>query len=65
VDEGLDTGPLLAQAAVPVLDDDDERSLHRRIQAVERDLYVEVVGRIARAGWDRTVGSVNRKVVCR
>jgi len=65
VDEGLDTGPLLAQAAVPVLDDDDERSLHRRIQAVERDLYVEVVGRIARAGWDRTVGSGNRKVVCR
>ncbi len=51
VDEGLDSGPVLAQAAVAVLDDDDEVSLRHRIQAVERPLYVDLVGRLARAGW--------------
>lgn len=35
----VDTGPILAQEAVPVLDDDDEPSLHERIKAVERRLY--------------------------
>jgi phosphoribosylglycinamide formyltransferase-1 len=65
VDEGVDTGPVLAQVAVPVLDGDDEASLHRRIQAVERGLYVDVVGRIARDGWDAAVGSALRKVVSR
>jgi len=54
VDEGLDTGPVLAQAAVAVLDDDDEASLRERIQAVERPLYVDVVGRLARTGWPAT-----------
>lgn len=35
----VDSGPILAQEAVPVLDDDDEASLHERIKAVERRLY--------------------------
>jgi phosphoribosylglycinamide formyltransferase-1 len=51
VDEGVDTGPVIAQAAVPVLEDDDEASLHARIQGVEQPLYVEAVGRLAREGW--------------
>jgi phosphoribosylglycinamide formyltransferase-1 len=51
VDEGVDTGPVVAQAAVPVLDGDDEAELQRRIQEVERPLYVEAVGRLARQGW--------------
>lgn len=51
VDEGVDTGPVVAQAAVPVLDADDEAALQSRIQDVERPLYVETVGRLARGGW--------------
>jgi phosphoribosylglycinamide formyltransferase-1 len=51
VDEGVDTGPVVAQAAVPVLDGDDEATLQRRIQEVERPLYVDAVGRLAREGW--------------
>ena len=51
VDEGVDTGPVIAQAAVPVLADDDEDALQSRIQEVERPLYVETVGRLARQGW--------------
>ena len=51
VDEGVDTGPVIAQAAVPVLDGDDEAALQSRIQEVERPLYVETVGRLARQGW--------------
>lgn len=51
VDEGVDTGPVIAQAAVPVLDDDDEASLQARIQDVERPLYVKAVDRLAREGW--------------
>ncbi len=50
VDEGVDTGPILAQAAVPVDDGDDEASLHERIKVAERVLLVETVGRIARSG---------------
>jgi phosphoribosylglycinamide formyltransferase-1 len=44
----VDDGPILAQEAVPVLDDDTEASLHERIKAVERRLYPEVIARIAR-----------------
>ncbi|GAB3961865.1 phosphoribosylglycinamide formyltransferase [Actinoallomurus acanthiterrae] len=51
VDAGVDTGPIVAQEAVPVLDDDDEESLHERIKAVERPLLVRTVGRLAREGW--------------
>jgi phosphoribosylglycinamide formyltransferase 1 len=51
VDEGVDAGPVLAQAAVPVHDDDDEASLHERIKVAERALLVGTVGRMAREGW--------------
>jgi phosphoribosylglycinamide formyltransferase-1 len=51
VDEGVDTGPVIAQAPVPVLDGDDEAALQSRIQEVERPLYVEAVGRLVRQGW--------------
>ncbi|MCG2797116.1 MAG: phosphoribosylglycinamide formyltransferase [Cellulomonas sp.] len=50
VDAGLDSGPVLAQASVPVHDDDDEDTLRARIQQVERDLLVDVVGRVAAGG---------------
>ncbi|AEI11446.1 phosphoribosylglycinamide formyltransferase [Cellulomonas gilvus] len=50
VDEGVDSGPIVGQEAVPVLPDDDEESLHERIKVVERTLLVDVVGRIARDG---------------
>jgi phosphoribosylglycinamide formyltransferase 1 len=47
VDEGVDTGPHLAQAVVPVLAEDSETDLHERIKAVERQLLVKVVQDIA------------------
>ncbi|GAB4084257.1 phosphoribosylglycinamide formyltransferase [Myceligenerans cantabricum] len=50
VDDGVDTGPILAQVAVPVHDGDDEPTLHERIKVAERSLLVETVGRIAREG---------------
>jgi phosphoribosylglycinamide formyltransferase 1 len=51
VDEGVDAGPVLAQACVPVADDDDEATLHERIKVAERALLVDTVGRMAREGW--------------
>ncbi len=50
VDAGVDTGPILAQEAVAVLDDDDEASLHERIKVVERRLLVDVVSAVAARG---------------
>jgi phosphoribosylglycinamide formyltransferase-1 len=50
VDAGVDTGPILAQAAVPVRGDDTVESLHRRIQRQEHRLLPSVVDAIAR-GW--------------
>lgn len=47
VDEGVDSGTILAQGAVPVLPDDDAGSLHARIQTVEHRLLPEVVHWIA------------------
>ncbi len=47
VDAGVDTGPVLVQREVPVLPDDDEPRLHERIKAVERELLVETVARLA------------------
>lgn len=47
VDEGTDTGPILAQAAVPVLPEDDEASLHARVQVEEHRLLPWVVGHFA------------------
>jgi phosphoribosylglycinamide formyltransferase-1 len=54
VDAGTDTGPIIAQRAVDVLDDDDESSLHERIKVVERELLADVVGRMCRGGWTVT-----------
>jgi phosphoribosylglycinamide formyltransferase 1 len=51
VDAGTDSGPVIAQATVPVQDDDDEATLHERIKVAERALLVETVGRLVRDGW--------------
>jgi phosphoribosylglycinamide formyltransferase-1 len=51
VDAGVDTGPIVAQEAVPVADDDDTESLHERIKVAERRMLVDAVGRMAREGW--------------
>lgn len=51
VDGGVDTGPIIAQRAVEVLDGDDVESLHERIKGVERAMLVDAVGRLARDGW--------------
>jgi phosphoribosylglycinamide formyltransferase-1 len=50
VDAGTDTGPILAQQPVPVLDDDDEATLHERIKVVERRLLVDVLEALATRG---------------
>jgi phosphoribosylglycinamide formyltransferase-1 len=50
VDAGTDTGPILAQQAVPVLDDDNEQTLHERIKVVERRLLVDVIAAVATGG---------------
>lgn len=47
VDEGTDTGPIIAQATVPVLDTDDEATLAQRIHKEEHRLYPAVVARFA------------------
>ncbi len=47
VDEGVDTGPILAQVPVPVLPGDDAKTLHRRIQQAEHRLFPAVIGAIA------------------
>ena len=54
VDAGVDTGPIVAQAAVPVLDTDDEATLHERIKVAERETLVDAVGRMAREGFTVT-----------
>ncbi|HEX2819505.1 MAG TPA: phosphoribosylglycinamide formyltransferase [Streptosporangiaceae bacterium] len=51
VDDGVDAGPIVAQASVPVADDDDEVTLHERIKVAERALLVSTVGRMVRDGW--------------
>ncbi len=51
VDDGVDTGPIIAQGVVEVRDEDDESALHERIKEVERRLLVDVVGRLARNGY--------------
>ena len=51
VDAGVDTGPIVAQRAVEVGDDDTVESLHERIKVVEREMLVECVGRMAREGY--------------
>jgi phosphoribosylglycinamide formyltransferase 1 len=51
VDSGVDTGPIIDQRAVEVRPDDNEATLHERIKTAERDMLVDVVGRMARDGW--------------
>ena len=51
VDDGVDEGPIVAQASVPVEDNDDEAALHERIKVAERALLVGTVGRMVREGW--------------
>lgn len=51
VDAGVDTGPVIAQAGVPVLPGDTESVLHDRIKAVEGSLLVKTVERMVRTGY--------------
>lgn len=51
VDEGVDTGPIVAQVAVPVEADDTAESLHERIKHAERLMLVDAVGRMSREGY--------------
>lgn len=43
VDSGIDSGPIILQAAVPVLDDDTPETLHARIQVEEHRIYPEAI----------------------
>jgi phosphoribosylglycinamide formyltransferase-1 len=54
VDAGIDTGPIISQVAVPVLDEDTEQTLTERIKDSERRQLVECVGRLVREGWTIT-----------
>lgn len=54
VDEGVDTGPIVAQVTVPVRDDDTVETLTERIKHAERRQLVDQVGRLARDGWTIT-----------
>jgi phosphoribosylglycinamide formyltransferase-1 len=47
VDEGMDTGPIILQEAVPILADDTAASLHARIQVLEHRLYPEAIRKVA------------------
>jgi phosphoribosylglycinamide formyltransferase-1 len=48
VDAGVDSGPIIGQRVVPVLDDDTPETLHQRIHVAEHELYPECVSAIAR-----------------
>jgi phosphoribosylglycinamide formyltransferase-1 len=54
VDAGVDTGPIVAQRAVCVHDDDTVEILHERIKTVERQMLVHCVGRMVRDGFSVT-----------
>jgi phosphoribosylglycinamide formyltransferase-1 len=58
VDEEVDHGPIIAQRAVPVLPDDNEDTLHRRIQVEEHALYPEVVRAFTRGEIEVVDGKV-------
>jgi phosphoribosylglycinamide formyltransferase 1 len=51
VDEGVDAGPIIAQVAVPVEDDDTEESLTERIKDAERRQLVDTIGAMVRLGY--------------
>ncbi|HML50246.1 MAG TPA: phosphoribosylglycinamide formyltransferase [Propionicimonas sp.] len=48
VDAGVDTGEILAQAAVPVLADDTEETLHERIKVVERQMLIDTINHLSK-----------------
>jgi phosphoribosylglycinamide formyltransferase-1 len=48
VDAGVDSGPILAQQTVPVLDSDTPASLHQRIHTAEHELYPRCIAALAR-----------------
>lgn len=48
VDAGVDSGAIIGQSPVPVLDDDTAESLHARIHAAEHELYPDCVAALAR-----------------
>jgi formyltetrahydrofolate-dependent phosphoribosylglycinamide formyltransferase len=54
VDDGVDTGPIVAQVAVPVEPGDTEETLTERIKQAERRQLVHSVGRLVREGWTIT-----------
>lgn len=47
VDQGVDSGPIIAQQTVPVMEEDSPQTLHARIQQAERQLYPQVIGALA------------------
>lgn len=51
VDEGVDSGPIVAQAAVDIWENDTEETLHERIKPVERALVVQTIRRMMTRGW--------------
>jgi len=60
VDEGTDSGPIIIQRAVPVLDDDTPESLHARIQSEEHIAYPEALRLIA----DGRISIRDHRVAC-
>src|SRR5215207_4161238 len=63
VDDGVDTGPVLAQEPVAIRPGDDEDSLRERIQAVEKPLYVATIRRLLKELPDVTRIPVRRALV--
>ncbi len=61
VDAGVDSGPIIGQQTVPVLDDDTPETLHERIQIAEHELYPRCVAALARG----EVSVQSRRVVSR
>ena len=59
VDAGVDSGAIIGQQAVPVLDNDTPEMLHHRIQAAEHELYPKCIATIARG----EISVVGRRVI--
>ena len=62
VDQGIDTGPIVSQATVPVLDEDTAASLHARIQEAEHRLYPEALQALV-TGQVQVTGRHTRRAV--
>jgi phosphoribosylglycinamide formyltransferase-1 len=61
VDEGTDTGPILVQAAVPVLEGDTEETLHARVQPLEHQAYLRAVGLLIAGRFELVVEGGRRR----